>query len=75
MRERALIIIGFIILALFALGFDQFDKYLERHATETGVIELSSHGPDISHCLLPENDTWNCIKNGEYRKHMFRTDI
>jgi len=78
MRERALIIIGFILLGIFGWGFDQFDKYLERQAAGTLIIEPQEFtGPDIRYCLKSdyEGDLWDCIADGEYRKQMFRVDI
>ena len=73
------IIFSFFGLLLIAVIIDSCvdiaEKMQSDYEDRTQTIELSSHGPDISHCLLPENDTWDCIRNGEYRKQMFRADI
>ena len=78
MREKLILLMIFIVLALFAYGFDQFDKYLERQAAGTLIIEPQEFtGPDIRYCLKSdyEGDLWDCIADGEYRKQMFRVDI
>jgi len=58
-----LLLVAFVIDSCVDIANRMQNSYEERNRT----IELSRIGPDISYCLLPENDTWDCIRNGEYR--------
>ena len=65
------IIFSFFGLLLVAVLIDSCVEVASRMKSDyedrNRTIELSSVGPDISRCLLPENDTWDCIRNGDYR--------
>ena len=78
-RNWMKIIFSFFGLLVVAVIIDSCYEVAERlqasYAERNQPIELSAGGPDISRCLLPENNTWDCIRNGGYRKQMFRTDI
>ena len=64
------IIFSFFGLLLVAVLIDSCYEVAERmqvsYAERNQPIELSAGGPDISRCLLPENDTWECIRNSDY---------
>ena len=69
-----LIVVCFVIDSCLDIRDDMRNAYLDRQYIKESP---SPPGPDIRYCLKADydDDLWDCIRNGEYRKQMFRTDI